>query len=323
MIIQFGFGQDTLVLINNDQLVGEVKSLEKGVLEMETTYSDDDFKIEWKNVKTIKTTTIFVVFLSDGIRITGSLHSTDSSKINVINNQKTYYATNDEIILFATLDNGFWSKIHANIDLGFNMTKASNLRQFNSASGIGYHGEKWMWEIKFTSLFSRQDSIEATKRTDGSVTANIYLPHDMFFTNQVNYLANTEQRLNYRYTGKTGLGYYFSRTNRMMFGGAAGVNFVLENYQDDEGDKISFEAFGAIMLNMFDFKNLSLNTTIVGYPGLTEKGRFRSDFDITFKYDLPFDFYVKLGATVNYDNQPVDNASETDYIINTGFGWEW
>ena len=41
------------------------------------------------------------------------------------------------------------------------------------------------------------------------------------------------------------------------------------------------------------------------------------------KYDLPLDFYVKGGFTLNYDNQPTVGAGEVDYVLNTGFGWEW
>ena len=39
--------------------------------------------------------------------------------------------------------------------------------------------------------------------------------------------------------------------------------------------------------------------------------------------DLPYDFYLKLGGTVNYDNKPAAGAGKTDYVVQTGFGWEW
>ncbi|MCE2497160.1 MAG: hypothetical protein J4F31_11390 [Flavobacteriales bacterium] len=42
------FGQnDTRGLINGDLIVGDVKTVNKGVLTVETDYSDSDFKIEW------------------------------------------------------------------------------------------------------------------------------------------------------------------------------------------------------------------------------------------------------------------------------------
>jgi hypothetical protein len=41
------------------------------------------------------------------------------------------------------------------------------------------------------------------------------------------------------------------------------------------------------------------------------------------KYDLLLDFYVKLDFTMNYYNQPADEARETDYVLQLGFGWSW
>ena len=59
------------------------------------------------------------------------------------------------------------------------------------------------------------------------------------------------------------------------------------------------------------------------YPGITEKGRWRSDFDLDIKFELPLEFYVKVGGTVNFDNRPAEGARKLDYIIKSGLGWEW
>jgi len=49
----------------------------------------------------------------------------------------------------------------------------------------------------------------------------------------------------------------------------------------------------------------------------------RFDFKVDLKYDLPLDFYIKLGYTQNFDNRPVEGASQNDYVIQTSFGWEF
>jgi hypothetical protein len=59
------------------------------------------------------------------------------------------------------------------------------------------------------------------------------------------------------------------------------------------------------------------------YPSLTESGRVRADFVFDAKYDLPRDFYIQLGLTVNYDNKPVEGAEDRDYVFQTTFGWKW
>jgi hypothetical protein len=74
---------------------------------------------------------------------------------------------------------------------------------------------------------------------------------------------------------------------------------------------------------MFNTGDLSLKTTTTTYPSMTEEGRIRVDFNFDIKYDLPLDFYIKLGTTVNYDNRPVEGAADLDYVIQSGIGWEW
>jgi len=73
---------------------------------------------------------------------------------------------------------------------------------------------------------------------------------------------------------------------------------------------------------LFDFGDLDVNTTIYAYPGITEKGRFRTDFNLNVKYDFPLDFFINFGFTLNYDNKPAQEASTVDYVLQTTVGWE-
>jgi hypothetical protein len=73
---------------------------------------------------------------------------------------------------------------------------------------------------------------------------------------------------------------------------------------------------------MFNFKKINLYASVTSSPSLSEKGRFRTDANFRFKYDLPFDFYFKTELQINFDNQPAAGAVKTDYVFSTGFGWE-
>lgn len=59
---------DTIQLKNNDVLVGEVKSFTKGILVLETSYSDEDFKIEFNQVKGLIIQRKCLVVLTNGRR---------------------------------------------------------------------------------------------------------------------------------------------------------------------------------------------------------------------------------------------------------------
>lgn len=105
-----------------------------------------------------------------------------------------------------------------------------------------------------------------------------------------------------------------------MYIGAAWNN---ETYTDPTiPNRSDAEANFGTELNLFDIGDFRFLTSLSVYKSITDGGRRRADFKIDLKYDLPLDFYIGLGYTLNYDNQPVEGASESDYVFQTSFGWE-
>ncbi len=315
---------DSLILKNDDIIVGEIKSLDRGILTIETDYSDKDFKIEWSGVTEIHTESFFLITLSDGRRYNGTLESPSPGRATInIDEGGTTEVDLMDLVFLKSIDAGFWSRLYAAIDVGYSLTKANNLRQFSLNGKIGYLAERWSLDASYNSVLSKQDSVADTKRTDGNITYRYFLPKDWFLMGDISFLSNTEQKLNLRSNGKLGLGKFMIHTNSTYWAFQAGASFMNENFSDESPDRQSLEGFLGTELNMFDVGDLGLLTNATVFPGITESGRWRVDFKFDLKYDLPLDFYVKLGFTVNYDNQPVEGASETDYVFQTGFGWEW
>jgi len=101
------------------------------------------------------------------------------------------------------------------------------------------------------------------------------------------------------------------------------LNRNVEKYSDKNADRNTWEGFLGSELSIYDLGNVNLTFDLIVFPSITESGRWRSDITFDIKYDLPFDFFIKLGTTPNYDNQPVSEARDLDYILHTGFGWQW
>lgn len=334
---------DSLILKNKDVIIGEIKSMDKGVLTIETDYSDSDFKISWDGIDQLFSNTNYLITLSNGKRYNGRIKSVNGETIEIdtydpdnilsIRKKKKVSGTEDigggkievpitSIVYLNALDEGFWSRLSANIDLGWSLTKANNLRQFNVRSGLGYLADRWKANASYNSLRSNQDEVEPVKRTDADFTYNYFLPKDWFLLYNITFLSNTEQLIKLRTGNKVGLGKYLVHTNQTYFGFQAGVNLNNETYFDDTPSRNSGEAFVGAELNMYDIGDLSLLSQVVAYPSLTESGRFRTDFKLDVKYEFFSDFYVKLGTTMNYDNRPIEGATSLDYIFQTTVGWE-
>ena len=315
---------DSLIFNNGNYVVGEVKNMDRGVLTIGTDYSDDDFKIEWGGITEIYTTSHFLITLTDGTRLNGRLESSEQGKISIITEDEGTIVTESHTIVYLkSVDKGFWDQVYASIDIGLDLTKANNFKQFSIRSAMGYLAERYSVDLFFNSLNSKQDGTDDIKRTEGGGTFKYYLPSDWYIPVSINFLSNTEQKLDLRSTINLGIGKYVLHTNTTYWGFSAGANANLENFSIDADDRTSMEAFIGTELNMFDIGDLSILTRLEAFPSLTEAGRWRSDFKFDLKYDLPMDFYIKLGFTLNYDNRPVEGASEIDYVFHTGFGWEW
>jgi hypothetical protein len=317
---------DSIIFANDNYIVGEVKSMDKGVLRMKTPFSDSDFEIEWKGVKEMYCSTYFLISLTDGRRFNGTIktNSPGTLVIDEGNGAETETPHND-VVYMDDVDKGFWSQLYASIDIGLELTKANNFRQVSMRTTLGYRAERWNLDGTFNTLNSSQDETDDIKRTDGGVGFTYFLPKDWYLVTSLDFLSNTEQKLELRSTAKAGLGIYALRTNSKYWGFSAGINYNNENFSSDDSDRNSMEGFFGTELNLYDIGNLNLLTKVVAYPSLTESGRWRSDFIFDTKYEMPFDddFYIKIGLTFNFDNQPVAGASELDYVFYTGFGWEW
>ncbi len=53
--------QDTLIMISGEILIGEIKLFDNGVVTIETSYSDSNFKVEGDKVAQISTVQQFVI----------------------------------------------------------------------------------------------------------------------------------------------------------------------------------------------------------------------------------------------------------------------
>lgn len=314
---------DSLVFKNGNYIIGEIKNMDKGVLVIETDYSDSDFKIEWSGVKEIYSTTNFLITIADGSRYNGTILTTGNREAYIITDTDTISVKLQDLVFLNSVDKGFKNRLYAAIGVGLDLTKANNLVQLSVRSNVGYLANRWSADASYNTLYSKQDSSSRISRTDGGGSFKYFLPRDWFSVASVAFLSNTEQKIDLRTTGSLGVGKYVIHTNRTYWAFSGGASFNNETYTTDDPKRDSWEAYAGTELNLFDLGDFNLITKLVMYPSLTESGRLRSDFNIDTKYDLPLDFYIKISCTVNYDNRPVEGAAETDYIFHTGFGWEW
>jgi hypothetical protein len=326
LIAPITFAQlDTIVVSSGDIIVGDMKSMSRGVVTVETPYSDSDFKIEWSKVTKVSSKGAFIVSLESGERIITTIRTkpTDSSTVMLFKDGEEVNIAIADIVFIKGVDEGFIDRLSASIDFGYTLTKAKNLKQFSSRSSLGYLANNWSADASLDAVRSSQDSVESTSRTDASATFSYFLWKGWFLYASASFLQNDEQKLKLRSTPKAGVGNYIIQTNHLYWSLFIGAAWNNETYTDPTiPNRSDAEANIGTELNLFDIGDFRFLTSLSVFKSITEGGRTRADYKLDLKYDLPLDFYIGLGFTLNYDNQPVEGASESDYVFQTSFGWE-
>jgi len=147
---------DSLIFKNGNVMVGEIKLLDKGVITIETAYSDQDFKVELTGVSRIVSQSTYLITLSDGTRFNGKVNATkkDSVMIRTVDSLDFRHALGD-LVYLKPVKASLINRIDFNIDLGLTINKANNLRQYSLRTALGYQAYKSYTKLYYNDNYSR------------------------------------------------------------------------------------------------------------------------------------------------------------------------
>lgn len=326
-ILQTTYAQwDVVYTVSGDELLGEIKNMRQSILTFDTKYADTEFKIEWSEVLGLETSGLSLIFTDDGDRFVGSIKPLlgTGRLTRVITEEEEITMTLEKIVEIISLEKNFVERIRIALDAGYSFTKANSAQTISINGNVNYQARKWAFDGSFNKVGTYQDGADETSRTEGTGNLNYTIIGKSFAFVGLQFLRNSEQLLDLRSTAKGGLGYYFFRTNHWYLGGGAGIAGSRENYGGDEpSSENGIEGLGIINLNAYDIGDLSVNLSASYYPSFTNKGRHRLDADFSLKYDLPFEFYIKVSYNHNFDSKPPIDVSNNDFVFQTSIGWEW
>lgn len=316
--------KDSLVFKNGNFMVGEIKSLDQGVLVVETKYSDSDFKIDWDHVKEIYTKFYKVITLANNRVYYGTLSMQLADTILITTDYADSVVSKlEDIVNLETVKKEVKNRFSALIDIGSSLAKSENLIQLNVRADLGYKTEEWSLKSTYNSLRSDRDYAEEIHRSEVDLSFNLKFRKGWYSTASISFLSNTEQKLKLRTNGLLALGKFLIRTRAFHWGIQLGANRNREDYSNNTPDRDSWEGYLGTRFKIYNMDNIELDVKIDAYPGITAKERFRGDAGLDAKIDIISDFFIRLGFLFNYDNIPADDAPDFDYVLTTSFGWEW
>jgi len=312
---------DVIVLYNGDRITGEVKEMQTGLLKLSTDNLGTVY-IEWNKITDIQSDKYFEVELSDGRIYFGTFEPSDSSGtiivkgVTVENRLFLRY-----IVKITTIRESFWDILDGFVKLGISYNKSNKVGELNfGADGI-YTTISQRTELILNSDFSGSAGNPTSSNNSASLSFNKFLENKWFWGAIAIAEQNSSLGLRLRTTLGAAVGNDFVKTGKSIFNGVAGLTGSKEWYEGKSGsqDNLTLYLSSKYQVFIYETPGISVFSFLSVYPYLTNLGRIRVNYSLSFDWEIIGDLYWELGFYMDYDNRPRStDASRVDYSIRSG-----
>ena len=313
---------DLVVLVNGNNINGEIMGLARGKLDCKTEDAGR-LSIEWLKVARVTSAFMYEVETSAGVRRYSALDPPAGDERGVVQLADGTRIPVSEIVSLVPIDAGFFSRLSAYFDLGFTLAKANEALTLSTDGFVGYRGERLGTSIEF-NLY-----LQGTNRTPAASSFTTQWTGDLYFgrwTATVGAVAqeNSELDLTLRLIFLGGARYSAIQTNLMELLATAGLAGIREQYTT--GDPTWYLAgylAGSWSLFRYDSPKLDAGIDLAAYPYLTDLGRVLVQGAIRVTYEVFLDFNVGLNFTDTYDSRPPEGGVNNDFNMSVTIGWSY
>jgi len=160
---------DVVVLQNGSRVIGEVRSMQKGRMELGT---DDmgTIQVEWANVAQVTAPGFFEVEEMGGALHFGSLRpGPGEGMLEVVADWGTELLPLGRVARIQLVKSGFWQRFKGSVDAGANYTSASELLQLEFDGDLRYRQPRFEFSAGANAVITQQPDVEDTRRASLNV----------------------------------------------------------------------------------------------------------------------------------------------------------
>ncbi len=315
---------DVVTLKNGDRITGEVKSLDRGRLRYSTD-SMGTIYIEWDDVQTLVSKHFYRVQLSNGRRYFGDLSDAGGQETLAVTGARGSKPLPIlDFVRITPVEDNWRDRNDLKVGAGYSYDKGSSVTKANIYADTEYVSER---RVLTASLRS-----DVTDDGDGSSTASLGTGQYKFLRDNRKYWfllgqaqQNDELDIDLRLTLGAGFGKFFKQNNRRKWLAATGLAVAREESGDGTAEtnlegilQTTYESF------LYDTPKLDLTVNLLVFPGISDFGRVRSNYEVTLSKEFVSDFFLDLTFGGSYDTDPSsDDAARADYAVTTGLSYEF
>ena len=317
---------DVVWLMNGDRLTGEIKQLEHGILRLSTD-SMGEVRIEWDDIERIDSGYAFQFERTDGTRVTGFVRETTEDRdIHLGNGQSEMKFAHENVIRISQIEDTFWDRLKGSLSVGYSFTKASNVAKGNLSGRATHRTEIRSFTLDGSTIITSDLDEESTQRSNLQFSMTRFRSNRWFNSYLTGFESNDELGLDLRTSLGAGVGRYLIQTNKSELSLLAGVIGTAEALQGEESSQENIEGMVSLDYSRFiyDHPTLDLSSRFTAFPSFTQRGRVRTQLDISLRWEIINDLFWDLSYYNTYDSDaPSGSESSHDYGVVTSLGWSF
>lgn len=311
---------DLVQMENGNAIIGEVKSLDRGLLE----YSVDDIvnrlQIKWDHVVRLTSDQQFDIELGDGSNHFGSLVESEADgKLRILTANGRFDVDRDNVVSIEPIEATFWKRLDGDISAGLSFTKSTDLLRLSLGGSAEYRRLVSQTTLSFSSIVTAQSDEESRTNSNARLNHTRFFSNRWFYRGDVAGARNDELGIDFRGTVAGGGGRSIVKTNRARWLVSALLSANREYTSDGRvTNNLELVLDTRLQAYRWDTPRLELDTGLAGFLSLTIENRFRVDFDGRLSLELGVkDFYWDIGQLYyKYDSEPSQAVtSKDDYGI--------
>jgi hypothetical protein len=318
---------DVLTFDNGDTMTCEIKQMERGLVNVKTTYMKGTVAIEWIHVEQMESEQLFEVETADGTKYFGSIEtSVGDLSLTVVTERGDITVAHGDVVRMAPIDESFWERLRGDVDLGLTAKKANEEKQFNLSGSLRYRTRKYQISTILNSFVSRFDEAPSTERNHIGIAYRRALRGKWFWTAYTRFENNRELGLDLRTTLAGGGGKFIIQNNRSEMSWTTGLAGNEELYTDAQDPQDNLEGFLLLEYQYFMFgdRETSISVAAAALPSFSISNRVRYSLAAKYRHELIRDLYFAVGLVADYDsNPPTQEGESADWNFTTSLGYSF
>jgi len=324
---------DRLTMNNGDSMTCEIKGLDGGVLYVSFDYIDGTASVDWSKVARVESTRLFVVKTEDGSVYTGALKTAETGagrpvQIHVVQPpEQVHTMERSQIVHMVATSDKFWERFNGGISLGTIYSKGNQSTRYSLSATTAYLRERWNTGARLDSNLSKSTGTTASTRKSLALSVlHLMSKKNWFYEGVGGLLQSSEQGIALQTLLAGGVGRYLKNTNQTSIQLLGGVGWQDTTYQH-ANTPIQHQNTAAALIyvdaRLFKFSKTDLDATAGILPAVTDPGRVRVNANASYYIKLISDLKWNISFYGNWDNQPPQGFSGSDYGVSSGLSWTY